>query len=111
MRNKGTAVLSLLIWVLCLPLHAQWLTHESVLNNHTWYKIGVTEDGVYAIDYATLQSLGVDVQSLNPGRIRLFGNAPGLLPEGNSEDRYDDLSEIAILVTGSENGMFDADEA
>ena len=110
MRNKGKAVLSLLIWVLCLPLHAQWLTHESVLNNHTWYKIGVTEDGVYAIDYATLQSLGVDVQSLNPGRIRLFGNAPGLLPEGNSEDRYDDLSEIAILVTGSENGMFDADD-
>lgn len=107
MKNKLFVLLLLTAWISCLPVSAQWRVHESVLNSHTWYKIGVTEDGVYGIDYDALQSLGVDVQGLNPDRIRLFGNAPGLLPEGNAEDRYDDLTEIAIQVTGAENGTFD----
>lgn len=89
---------------------AQWKSRESVLSRHTWLKIGVVDDGVYRIDYATLQSLGLDVQHLNPDRIRLYGNAPGILPESNSASRYDDLSEISICVTGSEDGSFDAND-
>lgn len=110
MMNRRTVVLLLTLWVSCLSLSAQWRVQESVLNHNTWFKIGVTEDGVYGIDYADLQALGVDMQGLNPDRIRLFGNAPGLLPEGNAEERYDDLTEIAIQVTGSENGVFDPDD-
>ena len=89
---------------------AQWASHESVLSRHTWYKIGVTEDGVYGLDYATLNALGVDVQNLNPAKIRLFGNVPGVLPEENANERYDDLSEIAIHVTGADDGSFDAQD-
>lgn len=109
MINKRTiALLFLIAWLSNLPLLAQWETHESVLSDHTWYKIGVVEDGVYGIDAAMLQSLGVDVQNLNPNQIRLFGNVPGMLPESNDAERYDDLSEIAIKVTGDEDGNFDA---
>ena len=86
---------------------AQWELHESVLSRHTWLKIGVVDDGVYGVDYATLQSLGMDVQNLNPNRFRLYGNMPGALPESNSASRFDDLSEISILVTGYEDGSFD----
>lgn len=110
MKNRLLVILLLTTLISCLPASAQWLVRESVLNNHTWYKIGVIEEGVYGIDYDALQSLGVDVQGLNPDRIRLFGNAPGLLPEGNAEDRYDDLTEIAIQVTGTENGSFDPED-
>jgi hypothetical protein len=110
MKNTVKVVLLLAILMPCLPLRAQWQVRESVLSAHTWYKIGVTEDGVYGVDYTTLQSLGVDVQSLNPDRIRLFGNRPGLLPEGNGEARFDDLTEIAIQVTGAEDGTFDPDD-
>ena len=81
-----------------------------MLSDHTWYKIGIMEDGVYGIGYDDLQSLGIDMQSIDPLRIRMFGNAPGLLPEGNAEERFDDLTEIAIQVTGSEDGSFDADD-
>ena len=89
---------------------AQWPTHESVLKEHTWFKIGVTEEGVYALDYNTLQSLGIDMGSLNPNHIRLFGNVPCVLPENNGTERYDDLSEIAIEVTGAVDGSFDAQD-
>lgn len=105
MSHKKTILL--LIWMALanMPtLHAQWSTHESVLNKNTWCKIGVTEDGIYCIDAATLQAAGVDMRSLNPDHIRLYGNAPGVLPETNATSRFDDLSEIPIQVDVTSNG-------
>ena len=112
LRTRILSVVSGLLLVLGLGVSAkaQWPSHESVLNTHTWYKIGVTEDGVYKIDYATLRSLNVDVQSVDPDRIRLFSNTPGVLPEDNASSRFDDLSEVAVQVTGSEDGSFDEDD-
>ena len=111
MKNKYIVLLYLVFLLgLRMPVHAQWECHESVLHSHTWYKIGVTEDGVYGIDVPQLRALGVDPGNLNPARIRLFGNVPGMLPEANADDRYDDLTEIAIQITGSEDGAFDGDD-
>ena len=109
MKQRKTLkyLLTLLAVALAVPSWSQWVSHQSVLANHTWYKIGVTEDGVYGLDYATLQDCGVDVQQLEPSRIRMFGNIQGTLPESNSAERYDDLSEIAIQVTGADDGSFD----
>lgn len=87
--------------------HAQWTSHRSVLADHDWYKIGVTEDGVYGIDYATLQSWGIQPQQIDPTKIRLFGNVQGPLPEANADERYDDLTEAAIWVTGADDHSFD----
>lgn len=100
-------VLALLAVALALPSWSQWPSHKSVLAEHTWYKIGVIADGVYGIDYATMQAWGVDVQQLDPSKIKMYGNVQGVLPERNSADRYDDLTEIAIQVKGSEDGSFD----
>ena len=100
-------MLVLLAVAIVQVLPAQWSVHQSVLAEHDWYKIGVTSDGVYALDYVTLQSMGVDMSRLDPAKIRLFGNVQGALPEKNSSERYDDLSEAAILVTGSSDGSFD----
>jgi hypothetical protein len=100
----------LLALAYAVPAEAQWQSDKSVLSENTWCKIGVTEDGVYAIDYATLQALGINVGSLNPRRIRLFGNAPGMLPEENASPRFDDLSEIPIQVTGASDGSFDPED-
>ena len=87
---------------------AQTNTYQSVLSEHTWYRLSVTQEGAYQLDYATLQSMGVDMSALNPNQIRLFGNPSGALPEKNSESRPDDLTEMAIFVTGAEDGRFDA---
>lgn len=109
MRNNVSKhiILILLAMGLTLPLWSQWPSHRSVLADHTWYKIGVTADGIYSVDYASLQSYGVDVQRLDPSKISLYGNVSGTLPESNALERYDDLTEMAIQVTGADDGSFD----
>ncbi len=81
---------------------------ESPLNKGTWYKFKISQSGIYKIDYAQLQEAGIDPSSINPKNIRLFGNGGGMLPEANSAFRYDGLQENAIIVSGEEDGKFDA---
>ena len=108
--TKSHSVLLLLLLFCQLPLAAQWNKTESVLKDHAWYKIGVVEDGIYALDRTALLSYGIDPQTINPANIRLYGNVPGMLPEANGADRFDDLNEIAIQVTGAQDGSFDEDD-
>ena len=86
---------------------AQDNTYHSVLSEHTWYRLSVTQEGAHQLDYATLQGMGIDMSSLNPSQIRLFGNLSGALPEKNADSRPDDLTEMAICVTGADDGSFD----
>ena len=82
-------------------------TYQSVLSEHTWHRLSVTKEGVYKLDYNTLQAMGIDMNALNPSQIRIFGNPSGALPEKNSVQRPDDLTEMAIVVEGAEDGSFD----
>jgi hypothetical protein len=79
----------------------------SVLADGQIFQLGVTEDGVYKIDFAFLQSLGVDVANLDPRRLQLFGNGGTMLPESNAADRPEDLVENAVFVSGQDDGRFD----
>ena len=51
--------------------------------------------------------MDIDLSTLNPNQIRLFGNPSGALPEKNAVSRPDDLTEMAICVTGADDGSFD----
>lgn len=86
---------------------AQNNAYHSVLRNGTWYRLSVAQEGVYKLDYTTLQAMGMDMNGLNPNQIRVFGNPSGALPEKNSTARYDDLTEMALYVSGAEDGSFD----
>ncbi len=83
---------------------------SSVLSEGNWYKIAVTETGIYKISYSDLQTLGINPASINPQHLKIFGNGPGMLPELNSASRPDDLNEISIKVVGENDGVFDADD-
>lgn len=109
MKRRNIIVLSsILLFMFCAQVGlAQENTYQSVLSNHTWHRLSVTREGVYQLDYATLQAMGIDISSLNPNQIRIFGNVSGILPEKNSEARPDDLTEMAICVTGAEDNSFD----
>lgn len=82
---------------------------NSVLNNGSglWFKISVTEDGIYKIDRNFLAGLGIDVENLNPQHINIYGNGDGLLPKLNSAPRTDDLAKNAVQVIGESDGSFD----
>ncbi|QNE38089.1 type IX secretion system sortase PorU [Hymenobacter sp. NBH84] len=86
-------------------------TSASVLRQGTWYKIGVPESGVYKLDKAALTSLGISVQSTDPRRIQVFGNAAGgMLPQLNGAPRPADLEELALGFVGNADAVFDDNE-
>ncbi len=95
-----------------LPAAKKDFIGSSVLGdiNSDWYKISVSQDGLYKIDRAFLISIGIDVASLNPAHINIYGNGSGKLPELNSVARPDDLVKNDILVVGESDGSFDAND-
>lgn len=89
------------------PVYAE----NSVLSAGKWVKLGVTDDGVYRISRSEMQQMGWSVAEIDPRKIAIFGNGGRMLPERNSDFRYDDLYENAIVVSGESDGIFDADDA
>ena len=83
---------------------------NSVLAEGSWYKFAVTKNGVYRINSAMLSEAGIDVNSIDPRKISIFGNGGGMLPQANSEPRVQDLIENAIFVSGQEDGRFDSND-
>ena len=83
---------------------------ESVLSSGNWYKVSVNNEGIYKIDEAFLQQLGVDISNIDPRNISVFGHHFGILPEEVSNNSYDDLKELPIYISGESDGVFnDAD--
>lgn len=83
---------------------------SSVLTTGKWYKFAVAEKGIYKISYEKLKSVGVPVDEINPKNIKIFGNGGGMLPQKNSETRYEDIVENAIYVSGEEDGKFSSED-
>ncbi len=79
---------------------------HSVLAKGNWYKIQLNKTGIYKVTYSDLQTMGVDMATVTPGSIRLFGNGGGLLPEANSVPRADDLTENALSVVTANANVF-----
>jgi Peptidase family C25/FlgD Ig-like domain len=73
----------------------------SILATGTWYKIGITNTGFYKIDYKMITSMGVNPASINPAKIRIYGNGGHMLSENNAVVRPTDLLETAITVSAS----------
>jgi hypothetical protein len=80
---------------------------NSVLATGNWYKIGITRDGVYRINRSFLANLGINVSTLDPKKIRIYGNGGRMVPELNKAPRIDDLEENPILVVGESDQVFD----
>ncbi len=80
---------------------------NSVLSQGSWYKLGITQTGIYQIGYNDLVSMGINPATLNPAKIGIYSRGGTMLPEANSAVRADDLPENTIEVTGQNDGSFD----
>ena len=89
------------------PQKDRTYTDHSVLSSGNWYKIRAKNYGIHKISYNDLITMGLDVASINPRDLRIYGNGTGMLPESNSDFRIDDLLENTIKVIGEEDGSFD----
>ena len=85
---------------------------ESVLQpgSGQWYKISLQNDGIYKIDYDLLASMGIDMSSLNPRDVHVFGNGDGKLPELNSIPRTDDLAQNSVQYFGASDNVFNQND-
>lgn len=110
MMDKVRNMLIMLLMLYVNVASAQRYSESSVLADGTIYKIGVASDAIYHLTYDDLVSWGIDPSTLNPKKISVFGNVSGMLPENNSTENYDDLTEMAIVVTGEDDGVFDEDD-
>lgn len=76
------------------------------LSAGNWYKISVTQKGLYKIDYDFIKNtLKVDPATINTANFRVFGNGGTMLPQANADFRYPDLTENAVWVNDGGDGV------
>lgn len=85
---------------------------RSVLAEGRWFRIPITEEGIYRIDRAYLRdSLGLDPDAVDPASIGLYGNGGRPLPAANSAPRPRDLLPHPARARGGGDGSFDPNDA
>jgi hypothetical protein len=80
----------------------------SVLASGEWYRLSVSDEGMYRLDATYLSSLGINLSLLDPRTIKIYGNGGQEVPEDVTRPRVADLAENAIYVAGESDGKFDA---
>ncbi len=84
---------------------------SSILQEGDIFKLAVNQTGIYKLDFNYLSNtLGINMSSLNPNNISIYGNGGSPVPEANADDRIDDLYENAILIEGEGDNSFDAND-
>ena len=83
---------------------------NSVLNEGDWYRFKVSDDGLFKLDAAAFEEMGVSISSIDPQKIQVYGNGGAMLPEYNGTFRFDDLEENAIYVYGEDDGVFNTND-
>ena len=76
-----------------------------VLATGDWYRLTVSEEGIYKIDAAYLAAAGISTGSIDPRTIKIYGNGGKELPENVLVSRPSDLVENAIYVEGEADGQ------
>ncbi len=99
-------ILSLYMFLSSLNLTAQVMKDEyvtaSVLASGKWFKMGITEDGIYRISFEGLKQLGLE----NPANPVIYGNNAGQLSFYNDGTGPDDLLEMAVFTVTGGDGVF-----
>ena len=83
---------------------------NSVLASGEWYRFYVDTTGVHRLSKNFLGQLGVNVNSVDPRSVKIYGNGGDMLPYLNSEPSLIDPSENAIQFIGEEDGRFDNED-
>ncbi|MCH8567284.1 MAG: type IX secretion system sortase PorU [Balneolales bacterium] len=80
------------------------------LSTGNWYRIPITRNGIYRLDRAYLESLGINAGSIDPRNIQIWGTSGYQLPYENAASRPS-FEQIPIIVEGESNGSFGSSDA
>ena len=82
---------------------------NSVLSDGSWYRFYVEKSGVYKVSKTFLEQLGMNT-SVDPRKIKIFGNGGRMIPLLNSVEYPSDLAENAIYFKGEQDGVFNSED-
>jgi hypothetical protein len=85
-------------------------SNSSVLASGNWFRIAVTETGIYRIDLNFLNKSGVNTANLSSGSFRLFGNGGGMSGEDPGSLPADDLVENAVFIEDGGDGTINGND-
>lgn len=68
---------------------------NSLLRNGRWIRVRTNLSGIHRVTFAALKSMGFG----SPEKVKVFGVAPGKLPQMNSTPSTDDLTQFRIWAT------------
>lgn len=71
------------------------------------FRMEIDAEGIYALTYEHLSSLGIDLSGFDPRSFRIYGNGGYMLAETAGETEDTELRENAILVEGEQDGSWD----
>ena len=83
---------------------------NSVLASGNWFQFYIEKSGVYKLTKVFLQQLGLDINTIDPRKIKIYGNGGRMLPLSNSISYPNDLVENAIEINGEGDGVFNNDD-
>lgn len=70
-----------------------------------WMKIEFSKQGIYEITPAMLRDAGLNLSSIDPSTIQVWGLSGDMIPEQNSATR-EEFAQIPILIKGESDGVF-----
>jgi hypothetical protein len=99
----------LLVLTAIVQVSAQ-MGNEWIDFNQSYFKIPAGKDGIYKLDYASLQAAGFPVSSVDPQRIQLFhrGVQQAIYVEGESDGQFNS-SDFIEFYGRRNDGTLDAD--
>ena len=104
--SRLSQILTVLLRFLSLNLNGQIVqdsySSSSVLSSGKWFRIAISSDGIYRIDYSKLKQLGL----ANPSNPKIYCNNSGQLSYYNNSSNPDDLKESALYTFTGSDGIF-----
>lgn len=107
MGKPGRYIWLMLGLFLAVGFKYRALAQGSMFSKGTWGRVGVTSRGVYKIDVAALNSMGLLPSGgvIATDKIRLFGSGGAMLPESVGAKRLGSFTEHALMVFDGGDGM------
>jgi hypothetical protein len=96
-------------WLVDIP---RSMSRRTAFTEGPWFRMEVSQEGMYRINRAVLAAAGIDVTALDPRTIKIYNHGGMHLPlkTGGVDPAALGPVETSILVQGEADGVFDTDD-